>query len=73
MTMIVNLLEDQESEDLTLLDAFLVDSKQVAEMTGYPIEKVSSVLASLTRFDGEKNEGFRSVHDFNLISSTPRC
>jgi SEC-C motif len=71
MTVIVNLLQDEEAEDLTLLDAFLVDSKQVAEMTGYPTEKVTKVLASLTRFDREKNEGFRSVHDFNVISSTP--
>jgi|SRR6266700_3013318 len=71
MTVVVNLLEDKGSEDLTLLDAFLVDSKQVAEMTGYPIEKVSTVLAFFTRFDGEKNERFRSVHDFNVMSGTP--
>lgn len=71
MSVVVNLLGDQGSEDLTLLDAFLVDSKQVVDMTGYPIEKVSAVLASFTRFDGEKNERFGSVHDFNIMSVTP--
>ena len=71
MTVVVNLLEDQESEDLTLLDAFLVDSKQVAQMTGYSLEKVCTVLNSFTRPDCEANDEFRSAHDFNVMSSTP--
>jgi hypothetical protein len=71
MTMVVNLLEDQDSEDLTLLDAFLVDLKQVAEMTRYSLEKARTVLAPFTRFDCERNEGFRSAHDFNVMSGTP--
>lgn len=71
LTFVVNLLEDQDSEDLALLDAFLVDSKQVAGMTGYSLDKVCAVLNSFTPADGELNERFRSAHDFNVISSTP--
>jgi SEC-C motif/Nuclease-related domain len=75
MTIIFGLMEDQETEDLTLLDGFLIDANQVAQMTGYPMEKVTTVLSSFTQADGEGNGGFRSVHDFNVMSSTPllRC
>ncbi len=75
LTMTINLMEDQEAEDLTLLDGFLIDTTQVAQMTGYPLEKVTAVLSSFARTDGERNEGFHSAHDFNVMSSTPllRC
>lgn len=75
MTITFGLMEDQEAEDLTLLDGFLVDANQVAQMTGYPIERVTTVLSSFTHAGGEGNAGFRSVHDFNVMSSTPllRC
>ena len=75
LTMTLNLMEDQEIEDLTLLDGFLIDATQVAQMTGCPLEKVTAVLSSFARTEGERNEGFHSVHDFNVMSSTPlvRC
>jgi SEC-C motif len=75
MTVTANLMEDQETEELTLLDGFLIDANQVAQMAGYPLEKVNTVLSAFTRADGERNEKFRSVHDFNVMSSTPllRC
>ncbi len=75
LTMIVNLMEDQTGEDLTLLDGFLIDANQVAQMAGYPLEKVNTVLSAFATPDGERNEGFHSAHDFNVMSSTPllRC
>jgi hypothetical protein len=71
LTITIGLIEHQETEELTLLDGFLVDASQVVQMTGYTPEKVTAILSSFTLADSERNQGFRSVHDFNVMTSTP--
>jgi hypothetical protein len=60
-----------QSSDWPLLNGFVVSAEAVAEVSQQPIEKVLKVLSAFSLPQEPTNTGFNTLHDFNVLSSTP--
>lgn len=64
-------LRDKLPAEWTLLDGFSLDTQSVSRACNEPPEKVAAVLSAFALEKSENNSSFRSLHDFNVITSTP--
>ena len=55
----------------TMLPCFAVTVAEVAAKAGMAPELVERVLTAFTLSDGEHNNGFGALHDFNTVCATP--
>ncbi len=58
-------------DEWTMLPCFVVTVAEVAAKAGMAPELVERVLSAFTLPDGERNSGFESLHDFNMVCATP--
>ena len=58
-------------EEWTLLPAFTFTAHEIAERTSLSIDLVESALAAFSRAPGDRNVGFKTLHDFNATNATP--
>lgn len=55
----------------TMLPASIFSAKEAAERSGVDVDVVNAVLAAFTLPEGERNEGFTALHDFNATNAAP--
>jgi hypothetical protein len=58
-------------DEWTMLPGFVFTSQEVSKASGIDNSLVEAVLAAFTLPEGEKNENFRNLHDFNVANATP--
>src|SRR5260370_29592332 len=58
-------------EKWTFLPGFSFTAPDIGSFSGIDLSVVENVLGAFTVADGERNEGFRTLHDFNVANATP--
>ena len=71
LTNMLGLLRQQQPSDWSVLDGFSMATNEIAQSSGYDPEIVRRVLSAFALPDGERNEHFQSLHDFNVCTGTP--
>jgi hypothetical protein len=59
------------TDELTLLPAYTYTVQEISDHCSVPLMAVEHVLRAFTFPPGEFNEGFRTLHDFNLTNALP--
>jgi hypothetical protein len=57
--------------DQSVLEGFTFSDNEVAEYSHLPLECVRAVMNAFCVGVGERNQGFRALHEFNAISGAP--
>lgn len=57
--------------DQSVLEGFTFSAKEVAEYSRLPVERVRAVMNAFCLKPDKRNQGFRALHDFNVISGAP--
>lgn len=61
----------QHPDEWTMTAFFTFSAEDVAKRTGMPRDLVDRILSTFTLEPNERNEGFQTLHDFNVIAATP--
>jgi hypothetical protein len=64
-------LRDTPLHQWTLLPAFEFTAEEISNRSGIETNIVNSILTAFTVPEGEVNEGFTSLNDFNVASASP--
>jgi hypothetical protein len=64
-------LKSLHPDEWTILPAFSVTSAEVASIAGLSLELVERILLAFTVPEGELNEGFVGLQDFNVVAAKP--
>jgi hypothetical protein len=64
-------LRQKHPSEWSLVDGFSVNADDVAKSSGYTLDMVMKVLSAFALPEGERNDSFQSLHDFNVSTSTP--
>jgi len=59
------------SANWTMLPGFAFTSQEVSNRAGISIDVVNKVLAAFSLSEEARNDGFNSLHDFNITNATP--
>ena len=62
---------DLDPDKWTMLPLFVVQAQTVASKSGLSIELVQRILGAFTLDTAERNAGFNSLHDFNVVTAAP--
>lgn len=65
------LMQKRHSDEWTMLPCFAFRSEAVAAKLSLSIELVGKILSAFALDATERNAGFNSLHDFNIITATP--
>jgi hypothetical protein len=71
LTNTLQALRRKPPSEWSFLDGFCVKTDEVAKSCGYDLDMVLKVLSAFALPEGEKNDSFQSLHDFNVSTSTP--
>ncbi len=64
-------MRKQHPDEWTMLPLFTFTSEEIAAKTRFTADVVERVLGAFELPSSERNEGFRALHDFNVITATP--
>lgn len=64
-------LRQQHPDEWTMTAFLTFSAEDVARRTGMPRDLVDRVLSTFTLGSNERNEGFHTLHDFNIVVATP--
>jgi hypothetical protein len=71
LTIWVNSLLGVSPDKWTILQGFTFTATEVSNLSGIDKTLIEKVLTAFAVAGPERNEGFRSVHDFNVVNATP--
>src|SRR5215467_3231389 len=71
LTATLDSLRQKHPSEWSLLDGFSVNANEVAKISGHTRASVVQVLSTFALPEGERNNSFKSLHDYNVATSTP--
>jgi hypothetical protein len=64
-------MRKQHPDEWTMLPLFAITADEIATKANLAAELVERVLGAFELLSTEHNEGFKALHDFNIITATP--
>lgn len=64
-------LRGRPLEQWTLLPAYTFTVPEIASRTSMPVQTIENVLTAFVVPDGERNDQFKTLHDFNVANACP--
>jgi hypothetical protein len=71
LTKLRKILWQKSPFELSVLEGFSVAPEEISRVSGLDISAVHRVLCTFSLPDGDHNDGFESLHDFNACTATP--